>query len=40
MHSTQIIKAVNSEYEEWIRFDTFNLQGIDYIGSNLYTADV
>lgn len=40
MYSTQIINAVNQEYEEWVRFDTFNLQGIDYVGSNLYTADV
>jgi len=39
MFSTQIINVVNSEYEEWIRFDTFKLLGIDFVGGNLYTAD-
>lgn len=39
MHTTQVIYQINGFFQEWVRFDTFKLIGIDYIGSNLYTAD-
>lgn len=39
MSTTQVIRQVDTFYEEWIRFDTFNLIGVDYLGSSLYTAD-
>lgn len=37
--TTQILTSNTGFTSEWIRFDTNRLIGVDFVGTNLYTAD-